>query len=1227
MRTICFGLLVLKALVPVAAGADADPFLPAVPEGFCLQAYDDCGVAARQPHVLMKDCYLWTFNTSDTDAGLKERSAVFGAKNVQALYTHLDPKLSYVLALTYANDHVYHRVQSLEAGNGIVLHGPFELPKGKATRLIVKVPSEAIRDGTLALTWKLHGEANVTVSIIELWADAPMAASLQFNALVGLQDCLHGQVLDLAFDAVSNAPVNLSVNGKDRFLDAKTDPGGFFSFGRKEIEALAAGGEVILTVRQGQQEGRASLKAANLFFEPVHYRPLPDKTAGLARNSLLLNGAWLLKTAPGDDVRQISLSEPGWAPFRVPGQWLEQGYDVPKDQPVAVAKEFMIPKQWAGYRIFLRFDAIHAGTHYWLNGIPLGYSENLFTPVEWEITDAARPGQTNRLDLHMIVATPSESLSYSSDYTEHSLGGIDRAVRVYALPKLHISRLHLNAGLDAAYRDGELQVDLGVDNPDQTVQSGVQALLRLYNAGGQETDLSDATAALGPINPGNNSVSLKSGVAHPLKWNAEQPNLYKLVIELAKDGKVLERIERHIGFRKIEIKGRQLYVNGTRIKLAGVCHHERDPVTGRADTMRHGEEDVRLFKSGNLNDVRTSHYPPTQEFLDAADRLGLYVESEAPLCWNVPADDLSNLREALTPTSAMIDYNHWHPCVITWSLENEPNRWCPGHVYCNKLAKDLDPTRPTTINGPGANEEKVTCDIMNRHYQPMPYDGILKDDPRPFMHGECFFLVYHERTDVTVDPGLRQLWAQGSADPASAFGQACIQNFTNNGQWHPGIYPGAWSYIYHSQRVIGSEIWSGVDDIALLPGGKLGSSENGNAYWGVIDGWRRPKPELECAKFLFSPVWFPVRCLDFQTGQPSVRVPVENRFSFTDLGEFDFAWELNGARGNVHKGIAPASTGELEIPIPRGTPEGSTLLLRVIKDGKETVNATLSLGQPKPVPLPQPQAGAPKWTDNGKTILIKGKAFSLVLDRTTGDFDAANPDHRAPFLRFPSLHLTRHDYGDLNNSAPPYAEFPDAKTRVVETVTAAENGAALELVVKDHYERFAGSIHWLIDNEGAGAISYDYTYTGPALDSREIGLKALLRPEYDEVQWRRWSEWGIFPEDSICRTQGAAKAHRDKRWPAVPPNIKPAWPWSQDQTDLGTADFRSVKFNIYQASLVAPDHSGVRVDANADAHFRSCLAADGVMMHILAQCPLAQVVLHDGDRLTGKFALRLMAHP
>ena len=361
----------------------------------------------------------------------------------------------------------------------------------------------------------------------------------------------------------------------------------------------------------------------NLIFEPVRYRPIAVKIIGLrSRNSITLDGAWRMDPKPGQGVREQPLDATNWNHFQVPGQWAQQGYDIPRDKIAALAKELTLPASWAGYRIFMCFDAIHGGTDYWFNGKLLGYSENLFTPVEWEITDFAKFGQTNRLDLEMKVATASEGLSCSSNYAGYSLGGIDRSVMIYALPRLHVSSLHLNAGLDKSYRDGEIQIVLGFDNPDENVGKGFAVVIQLFDAAGKPVAHSNPKVALDPLEPGLSTVSIESRVGNPLKWNAEEPYLYKLVLVLEQDGQMLEQIERNIGFRTIETKDRQLFVNGARIKLAGVCHHEIDPLTGRADTKRHAEEDVKLFKQANLNFVRTSHYPCTQEFLDAADRFG-----------------------------------------------------------------------------------------------------------------------------------------------------------------------------------------------------------------------------------------------------------------------------------------------------------------------------------------------------------------------------------------------------------------------------------------------------------------------------------------------------------------------------------------------------------------------------------------------------------------------------
>src|SRR5574340_311330 len=152
---------------------------------------------------------------------------------------------------------------------------------------------------------------------------------------------------------------------------------------------------------------------------------------------------------------------------------------------------------------------------------------------------------------------------------------------------------------------------------------------------------------------GTKAMEFVTHVSQPLPWSAEKPQLYRLRVELRRGGTTIERIERNLGFRNIEIRGRQVYVNGKRVKLAGACHHETDPLTGRADTARHAQTDVRLLKEANLNYIRTSHYPPNAELLDGADRLGMYVEVEAPFCWVGGAlDNPTNLFATLTPTSA-----------------------------------------------------------------------------------------------------------------------------------------------------------------------------------------------------------------------------------------------------------------------------------------------------------------------------------------------------------------------------------------------------------------------------------------------------------------------------------------------------------------------------------------------------------------------------------------------
>ena len=293
-------------------------------------------------------------------------------------------------------------------------------------------------------------------------------------------------------------------------------------------------------------------------------------------------------------------------------------------------------------------------------------------------------------------------------------------------------------------------------------------------------------------------------------------------------------------------------------------------------------------------------------------------------------------------------------------------------------------------------------------------------------------------------------------------------------------------------------------------------------------------------------------------------------------------------------------------------------------DGRVVEECAIQLGPHWMRNTTKPQSRPPHLVDDGNKIVVQCDAFGLVFDKAKGDFDTADGRHTAAVVSFPSPHVTRYDFGDLNGpNSPPYAVFPEASTRQFERAEAKQETNGVRLVVHDHYKNFHGSTSWLIENSGREIVSCDYTYSGQKMDTREAGIRIVMKPACEELKWHRWSEWGVFPNESISRTEGTAKAHRDPKLVAKW-NEKPSWPWSLDETEQGTADFRSVKLNVYESSLIAPDGSGLTLHASADAHFRAALARDGVVAHLLSRCRLGQMPLNPNDHLTAEFVVELL---
>ena len=1205
--------------------------LTKMPEGYNLQRYDDCGVLGRQPDVIhQRNCH--TFEAAHVDADIKARTVTYGVPHFDMIFERLQAGVPYVLAVTYASEKNNKRVQSLFAG-AVLLHGPLELPDGAAQRFLFNLPPSTVSDGRLNLHFTCNQGHNAVVSIVELWAPLLSPREIHLEVIPGVIGKLTGSVRDIASDGIPDAQVTIRKAHSTEVLGTLvTQADGSFEIDLSDWVKPGSQGTIEVIAIVGEMVDKRFVACSDLYFLPPQFRPIAKRVMGSESAEIKLDGVWRIHPSLAKDFHQHPLkpddghltaaTKNGWADFVVPGQWLQQGFNISRDEIAGIITTFGIPLSWADKRVFLRFDAIHGGTQYWLNGDYLGYSENLFMPVEFDVTDFVLPGEENRLALAMRVDTPSETASWSSNYAFHNLGGIDRSVRLFALPQVHIARFHYETLLDDEYKDAILSLNFTLENATETPVSELSIETKLEDPDGNDVWRREHNLPVGDIEPGQKQICQRLHVSNPLKWSAEKPHLYKLIVQLYKDDNLLEHLERSIGFRQVEVRGSQLWLNGKRIKLAGVNRHEIDPLSGRADTMQHAEVDVKLLRSANYNYIRTSHYPPTREFLDACDRFGVYVECEAPFCWTRGGrgeDNPSLTKHFLTAVAAMLEYYRDHPSVIIWSLANESgtgpdgeNRLPQNFAATLDLCRKEDTSRPVIFSNEW-NKDGGACDISVLHYASVNLtdNPWIKDDNRPVLINEYFppqTFVFAD--ELKLNPGLDVVnWSSG-------------QNASSS----------HWSQIYKSDRLIGGAVWAGIDEEFYFPDGTV----KGYGPWGFVDVWRRKKSLWWDAKRIHSPIWIPTRRVDYTPGQEPVQIPVENRYSFTDLGELSISWEVKGcgpdvltSSGECNVNLPPQENNTIEVPIPPDIPSGSLLILRFFDSKGELVTAHgVILGDAQAASRPvSPCAGCPQWNDDGQVITVKGKRFQVKVIRTSGEMEQGDGELPLPLLGLPTLFVSRkEDKSPFNPNGLPYAQYPDESSRKIDAIMVKEDDSALLLTVEDQFKDFEGSLEILLDKEGCGSITFDYVYSGDTFTVSELGLRFLLEERCQEIRWRRQTEWDVYSEDHIGRPEGHALARIDQKWSLVrfPPYLsKPTWPWHLDENEYGTRDFRSAKYHIYEAVLVAPDGSGICVNSDGTTNVRANLIKGGVQFHTLLSSPPDRIAA--GNRVSGMFSIKLLS--
>jgi beta-galactosidase/beta-glucuronidase len=708
-----------------------------------------------------------------------------------------------------------------------------------------------------------------------------------------------------------------------------------------------------------------------------------------------LNGRWKFFYAATPDAMPAGFESAAcdvsaWDAIPVPGNWQMSGYGrpqytnvnypipvdkpyVPDANPVGLyVRAFSPPADWKGRQTILHFAGVDSCFQVWVNGRPAGFSKGAHLPAEFNITPFLTAGE-NRLTVQVWQWSDG---TYLEDQDMWRLSGIFRDVYLYAMPEVHMRDVRVRTPLDKPYRHATLDVRARVRHYGKRARPGVALHGALLDAAGR------TVLELPPVEvraaPGEEAeATWRAPVRNPAPWNAEQPNLYTLVLTLtAADGAVLEAQSVRVGFRQVEIRDRQLLVNGRPVKLRGVNRHESHPDLGHVVPLDHMRRDLVLMKQHNINAVRTSHYPCDPRWYDLCDELGLYIVDEADLeahgygytAEDIPARDPAWKDAFVDRAVRMAERDKNHPCVILWSLGNESG-YGPNHDAMAEAIRAIDPTRPIHYCGAG---EAPVVDVVSEMYSPLERllaEGARTDDARPF------FLCEYAHAMGNGPGNLKEYWDAIRAHPRLIGG--CV-----------------WEWCDHGLR---RKTPDGREWFAY--GGDFGDQPNDGNFCidGLVSPDRAPHPGLIEYKKVLEPV--AVTAVDLKRG----RVEILNRQDFAGLEAYACRWSVTRDGATVQEGdlelpdVAAGAKAALTVPWKRpaaASPADDRIFLSfALKQetgwaprGHEVAWAQFDLPTPKvsvAAPARRPLPPLAREEDE-RAVRLTSDAFSLVFDKADG---------------------------------------------------------------------------------------------------------------------------------------------------------------------------------------------------------------------------------------------------
>lgn len=853
---------------------------------------------------------------------------------------------------------------------------------------------------------------------------------------------------------------------------------------------------------------------------------------------LSLNGTWKFNFVKDPSARPKKdefwgndADVSAWDDIDVPSCWEMKGYDLPLyvnveyafhnnppyvankvegvgDNPVgSYRRTFALPEGWDAKNVFLHFDGLYSAAFVWVNGNYVGYTQGGNNDHEFNISDYVHTGENN---ICVQVFRWSDA-SYLEGQDMFHMSGLHRDVYLYATPKTFVRDHYITSTLNSAYNGGSMNVALEVDNRTGVAASkAVEVELIAPDGTVVATECANVELAEGAKLAECNI--LFDDLSSLQAWTAETPNLYTVVVR-QKDSAGNEEMvfSTKYGFRKIEIAGGVVLINGQRVYFKGVNNQDTHPIHGRAIDMATMLKDVELMKQANINTVRTSHYPRQAKMYAMFDYYGLYVMDEADVechkSWsekkkNCISNDPTWMAQYVDRTVRMVYRDRNHPSVVFWSLGNESGVGVNFDATYSAV-KALD-SRPVHYEGYSNDNSANNTDFDSKMYPNLSY---TQSHCANSIGGEPFFLCEYAHAMGNAVGNLQDYW---DIIEGSKYGiGGCIWDWVDQS-------------IYDPQAIKNGQLekngfphyTSGYD----YPGPHQGNFCNN----GIVTADRAWTAKLTEVKKVYQYVKF-----TYSNGNLSIK----NKYNFINLDGFTLRYTLL-CDGNVVEentmempSVAPGATASVPLNFTTELESGKEYALNVelLKNDAEiwceagypmateqfVLQERTSLGA-----VPQASETLTVDKNNGvsvtnSNISFKVDAQGFITEWIANDVQVAEPGN------FPIYSNIRW----IENESP-YGEhvFGDSKASINSaTVSSAlsGDGKTCNITVNASHSKCPYVITYTVYASGVVDMKVDYSPKTNAL--RRIGLDMLFPAGYENVEYYAKGPW----ENYIDRQTGS----------------------------------------------------------------------------------------------------------